>query len=638
MGFSGVFSVLLRNIDHDVLDHGILDQNLGNYKMNERITEDIVRDALKANKIKYPKVIIEEQKSKNSRIRKLLQYASKNGLGMGNPEFIITFTEISNLIIVIECKADIKNHESTNRDRPKDYAVDGVIHYSEYLSKEFDVISIAVSGQTKRELKISHFLQICKTEATDFSINKLLPFENYITNYQQSDLKFNQDFGNLMIYSKTLNTKLHKLKIKESVRSLLISGILLALKNNAFMRSYDECKKPEELSRNLVTAITTELKEGNIQEIKIKDLKREYTFIRHHETFLSDVNVLKNIIREIDQNLNQFIKTYQYYDVLGQFYIEFLRYANSDKGLGIVLTPPHITELFSMIANVNKDSIIFDNCCGTTGFLISAMKIMIDDANKDAKKIENIRKKQLVGIEYQNDIFALACSNMFIHGDGSSSIYKGDCFDQNITNEIKNKIKPNVGFLNPPYKIDKDDIEEFEFILNNLETLSLNGTCVSIIPMSCVTATDGDLLELKKRLMKYHTLEAVFSMPNELFTNSDVCTVCVILVIKAHQPHPADKETFLGYWKDDGFHKAKKFGRYDYDNKWRSIRKKWLYEYRNRKNNKYCLSKLLTPNEEWCVEAHMETDYSKLQPIDFENTVKDYVLFELAHGESIVSK
>ena len=52
-------------------------------QMNERITEDIVRDILKANQKKYPKVTIEEQQSSNPRIKKLLKNASKSGSGGG---------------------------------------------------------------------------------------------------------------------------------------------------------------------------------------------------------------------------------------------------------------------------------------------------------------------------------------------------------------------------------------------------------------------------------------------------------------------------------------------------------------------------------------------------------------------------
>lgn len=607
-------------------------------KMNERITEDIVREHFHQDTLfKTLKVILEEQASKNPRINKLLKNASKRGISTGKPDFLISFTEEPNLIIVIECKPDISKHESKTRDNYSDYAVDGVLLYSSFLSKDFDVISIAVSGESKKEMKVSQFLQIHNTsEAKDFLGNKLLTLENYLEAYKTSDLKLHQDFNDLMAYSKELNTKLHKLKIKEAIRSLLISGILLALKDEAFKTSYEKHKKPEALSGNLISTIVNELKEGNVQEIKIQGLKREYSFIQVHEAFISDVNVLKDIIREIDKNLNKFLKTHKYHDVLGQFYIEFLRYANSDKGLGIVLTPPHITELFSDIAEVTKDSIVFDNCCGTGGFLISAMKKMIADAKGDTTKEEKIRKKQIVGIEYQTDIFALACSNMFIHGDGSSSVYKGDCFNLELVQEIKENFKPNVGFLNPPYRTkSKTAVEEFEFVLNNLEMLEPNGICVAVIPMSCVTAREGVILELKKKLLQNHTLEAVFSMPNILFINSKVRTVTATLVFRAHQPHPKNKETFLSFWKDDGFAYTRALGRHDRYDKWQTIKEKWLYEFQNKKTTRYCFPKLLTAEDEWCIEAYMEVDYSNIKQEDFSKEVKNFMLYSISNSSFI---
>ena len=80
---------------------------------NERITEDIVREHFKNdNLFKTNKVILEEQSSKNTRINALLKNASKSGSGKGYPEFIIQYNEKSNVLIVVECKADITKHQS----------------------------------------------------------------------------------------------------------------------------------------------------------------------------------------------------------------------------------------------------------------------------------------------------------------------------------------------------------------------------------------------------------------------------------------------------------------------------------------------------------------------------------------------
>ncbi|MDP3058139.1 MAG: methyltransferase, partial [bacterium] len=67
---------------------------------------------------------------------------------------------------------------------------------------------------------------------------------------------------------------------------------------------------------------------------------------------------LENLIEEINKEINGFMITHKYVDTVSQFYVEFLRYANNDKGLGIVLTPPHITDLFTELADVNKDSVV----------------------------------------------------------------------------------------------------------------------------------------------------------------------------------------------------------------------------------------------------------------------------------------
>jgi len=342
---------------------------------------------------------------------------------------------------------------------------------------------------------------------------------------------------------------------------------------------------------------------------------------------------LKEIIDDIDENINDFIKTHKYFDVLGQLYIEFLRYANSDKGLGIVLTPPHITDLFAELAQVNKNSIVYDNCTGTGGFLISAMKKMVADAKGDQEKIKEIKLKQLLGTEYQSHIFALAVSNMYIHQDGKTNIINGNCFDENVINQVKEKT-PTIGFLNPPYKSNKKkDTDELDFILNNLNCLVDGGTCVAIVPMQSALDQRGRGLELKKQLLENHSLEAVLSMPNELFNNSKVGVVSCIMIFTAHKPHPKNKETYFGYYKDDGFVKRKGKGRIDAFGKWEKIKEKWLANFINRKNEPgFSRNQIVTAEMEWAAEAYMETDYSVLSEKDFTQELKKYIAFKVLNS------
>jgi len=611
--------------------------------INERKTENIVRTHFEQSR---DILHIEEQLSDNPKIDKSLKTASKKGSGKGKPEFLITFSGNSNLIIVVECKAETTKHESSTKDKFSEYAVDGTLLYASYLSKEFDVLAIAVSGQTKQQLKVSHFLQLRnERKAVPIFGNKLLSGNDYLDGYLKSPEKFRQDYNTLLEFTKQLNDTLHSYKILESQRSLLISCILIALENKAFKTAYplfgstnekdtsEEKKKKvenasKELANYLVETVSNELKNANIKGDKLDNLNIQFSFIRTDTSLSTKKDVLKNLIKDIDKNINSFIKTHEYFDVLGQLYIEFLRYANSDKGLGIVLTPPHITELFSDLAQVNKNSIAYDNCAGTGGFLISAMKKMIVDAKGDQAKIKEIKKSHLFGVEYQSHIFALAVSNMYIHQDGKSNIIKGSCFDEDIMREIK-AIKPTVGFLNPPYKADKKtDTDELEFVLNNLECLVDGGTGIAIVPMQSALAQTGKVYEFKKKLLENHTLEAVLSMPDELFFNSNVGVVSCIMVFTAHKPHPKNKETYFGYYKDDGFVKRKIKGRIDAYGKWGAIKEKWISYFMNRKDEAgFSINKIVSADDEWAAEAYMETNYDDLSKLDFIRTVKDYIFF-----------
>ena len=602
--------------------------------MTERKTETIVRDALR--KLEYyddDAIIIEEQKSDNPRINKLLKNASKAGKGPGYPEFIIRSIHHSDFLIIIECKADIKKHESKECDKFADYAVDGALLYASYLSTQYDVIAIGVSGQKEKAIKVSHFLFLRKDKAY-FAIlgDNFLTFDNYYESYIHHPKKFNQDYQSLLNYSSELNEILHDKKVVESQRSLLISGILIALQNKAFKQGYKGHNTAQQLTDHLVNTIVNELRDANLPERRIINLKQAFSFITTHPTLSTEKQFTENLIIDIGQRIDSFLKTYKYIDTIGHFYIEFLRYANNDKSLGIVLTPLHITELFTELANVNKDSVVLDNCCGTGGFIISAMKKMILGAKGNQCKVKRIQDNQFIGIEFQNNIYALAISNMILHGDGKTNVYQGNCFK--LVDKIKGLYKPSVGFLNPPYKVKKEGIEELEFVLNNLEMLEPHGKCIAIVPMNCAVSCVGNIFELKNSLLKKHTLEAVMSMPDELFHNSDIAVITCVMIFTAHIPHPQNKKTWFGYWKDDGLIKVRKKGRIDKLSKWQNIMKEWVNSFSNREiQSGHSVMQRVSAKDEWCAEAYMETEYETLTVNAFIKSVKEYVVYKFLNRD-----
>ena len=553
-------------------------------------------------------------------------------MGGGSPEFIITFEEIPDLVIVIECKADVRKHRSKNGNRPKDFAVDGVLLYSEYLAKEFDVIAVAISGQNETELKISNFLQLKIQKAIEKPDNSILEFEDYIHLYKNDPEKEKNNISHLMRYSKKLHNDLRDNgKLSEPEKPLLVSAILISLTDDSFRAGYPKKKTSKSLATLLLTTVKEVLIAGKLDENKRETILHPYSFIRVHPELTKEtdntgkaVRLLFSLIKDIETNVLPFVNDYTNYDVLGQFYGEFLRYTGGDKkGLGIVLTPKHMADLFIDLANLDKDDVVFDNCCGTGSFLISAMKKMTDKAGNDVVKRKCIREQQLIGIEQQSSMFALACANMILRGDGKASIYQENCFA--ITDKILMKHKCSAGFLNPPYSQKGDGLGELDFVQQCLQCIEKGRLCFAIVPLNCATSPS----QQKENLLKEHTLEAVMSLPNELFQPASSVVTC-LMVFRAKIKHESDRETWFGYWKDDGFVKTKHEGRTNKYHKWDTIKKEWRDVFINRKINDKSVLHEVVASSEWCAEAYMQTDYSKIDESDLVDSLKEYAIFHIS--------
>lgn len=113
-------------------------------------------------------------------------------------------------------------------------------------------------------------------------------------------------------------------------------------------------------------------------------------------------------------------------DVMGIFFNEFNRYKKKSEA-GQVFTPEHITDFMYRILEVNKDDRVLDATCGSGGFLVKAMANMIREAGgAQTDKAKEIKQSQLYGIEFDREIYALACANMLIHKDGKTNLEQMD--------------------------------------------------------------------------------------------------------------------------------------------------------------------------------------------------------------------
>lgn len=166
----------------------------------------------------------------------------------------------------------------------------------------------------------------------------------------------------------------------------------------------------------------------------------QFIFIRNLDI---DLYEYKEIIQLISEKIYKTtVEVEQEQDILGRAYKIFLSKAGKVDNKNIIITPDHIKHLMIELADLNKDDVVLDTCMGTGGFLMEAMEKMesLDGVDKEKKDI--IHNQQLVGSEIDTKLFVLACSNMFLHGDGRSQLYNKDTLKDDV------EFKEGEGFFN----------------------------------------------------------------------------------------------------------------------------------------------------------------------------------------------
>lgn len=486
-----------------------------------------------------------------------------------------------------------------------------------------------------------------------------------------------------------LNELLHKMDIDERLRSQFVGTTLLYLKN--LVEKFGTKKIDENLKKKLdahwgvmdekqiraaIESTLDSLLDGSenkakkielLQKNVLNDQKVKKLTITHWIKILD--TILMDIYQYIDTNSSEG------QDILNLFFIAFNKYTGkADKNQAF--TPDHITEFMCRLTEVDRSKRVLDITCGSGSFLVQAMVKALADCSRgkteeEAKVLQEIVKKEhIYGIENEEKAYGLSTTNMLIHGNGNSNIKFGSCFD--CKSFIKNA-NPDIVLMNPPYnakpigipekykkdwgkaKDGKEDptkglvfihylsdvIAEINKERENKSEPVKTVKLAVLLPVSAAIGTSAIIKTEKIEMLKNNTLEAVFTLPNEIFyPGASACACCMLFTLgKPHKKADGTvNETFFGYCKDDGFKKKKNLGRieqFDENNnsKWKVIENEWLYLFNNKKAVDGKSSTVVVDGtSEWLCEAYMKTDYSKLSEEDFQQTLNDYLSYLMKDG------
>lgn len=500
---------------------------------------------------------------------------------------------INNVAIILETKSEDKD-----------------INKKSFINELFKNIDI-ISTKYKKTIGILYNgkeVLIFKNKEKIDCANTLQEKHYYINLFKEDFIDKNKIYN----LTKKINDLLHfKFGIKNLYHRMIFTasalvverfgGNLEAIKNNGYAP----------FRNKIYDVLAKSLEEHKKQNLKIGILLQVYSEIRMNIVEnQDDINSFIDSIIEISESVNS--DNWNGEDVMGIFFNEFNRYKKKSES-GQVFTPEHITSFMYELIEVNHNDRVLDATCGSGAFLVKAMANMIREVGGvNTKEAEEIKQNKLFGIEFDREIFALACANMLIHKDGKTNLEQLDTREDNACKWIKSKNISKV-LMNPPFERKYGCKKIVENVLNNVP----NGIkCAFILP-------DKKLEKDKmQNLLKEHTLDMIVKLPEKLF---DGGVTTSIFVFETGKPQ-GDKKIFACYMEDDGLERVKNQGRHDIKNKWKEIEKYWLDVARTKTDSKYGTHQWLKPNENLSYQKPQKE--FEIFEEDFKKTIIDYIMFE----------
>ena len=604
--------------------------------------------------LKDAEIELDPQGSSIKEIDDALKTASKKGTGhVGFPEYVGV---VKDFIIVIEDKPKTDKHVfldgsviSLETNAVVDYAMNGALFYAKHLAKNTTykkIIAVGVSGDKKK-----HKISPIYVDDTDYyrelpdvesfiSFNEKNIDEYYTREILKEDTNTEKELAEILKDAASLHEDLRNYgNLKDIDKPLVVSGILLAL-NEIEKKSFSIDNlvgdTVETDGQKIYKAIESNLKRVNVQpQVKLDKILSQFSIIRDTQ-ILNEINdtlgetPLKYYAKFLYEKIFKSIKyTSSSEDYLGRFYGEFMSYSGGDgQTLGIVLTPKHITELFCELLDLKPEDVVLDPCCGTAGFLIAAMHMMLKKAKDDTQK-KHIRKEQLHGIELQPYMFTIATTNMILRGDGKSNL-----INENFLKQESDKLQlksPTVGMMNPPYSQGSKknpDLYEICFTEHLLDSLGEGGRCAVIVPQSSMTGKTKEEQAVKENILKHHTLESVITLNKDTFYGVGVMPC--IAIFTAGEPHPANKECKFINFENDGYKVSPHIGLIETESakdKKQHLLDVWFD--RIEADTKFCVKTTIEATDEWLHSFYYFNDEIPTDA-DFDKTVGDYLSFEFS--------
>lgn len=366
----------------------------------------------------------------------------------------------------------------------------------------------------------------------------------------------------------------------------------------------------------ILSKLSQQLGEDKKKNPKLELLTEVYNEIKMNNT--ANQQAINDFIRNVSEisvcvNSNDWNGE----DVMGIFFNEFNRYKKKSES-GQVFTPDHITSFMYRLIEVNHKDRVLDAACGSGAFLVKSMCNMIKEAGGvNTTEAVQIKAQQLFGIEFDREIFALACANMLIHKDGKTNLEQMDARSQEASDWIKEKGITKV-LMNPPFERKYGCLT---IVKNVLDSVPKDTLCAFILPDKKL---EKDLKDAHygNKILKSHQLLYIIKLPENVFSAGVTTSV---FVFKANRPQ--NYNPIIGYYiEEDGLETIKNQGRQDIRERWPEIEDYWINAIKTGEETRFGTKQIIDPREHLSYQKP-EIPFS-IGEEDFLRTVLNYEIYK----------
>ena len=486
--------------------------------------------------------------------------------------------------------------ETKNSNQKLENFLDEVIKNCDIVSTKYNkVIGILYNGIDVIVLKNNEVI-----EAVDTLQNK----DYYLSLFKVNKIDKQKIYG----LTKKINDCLHtEFGIKNLYHRMIFTACALVAKRYGAMLI--KGMNYPTFHTLIHSTLSKSLEDNRRQNQKLDILLEVYSEIKMNST--ENQEAIDNFIEwvsEISECVNS--DYWNGEDVMGIFFNEFNRYKKKSES-GQVFTPEHITSLMYRLIDVHQDDRVLDAACGSGGFLVKSMSNMIKESGGiQTDKAKKIKSQQLFGIEFDREIFALACANMLIHKDGKTNLEQLDSRTLKAGEWMREKKITKV-LMNPPFERKYGCLKIVENVLDNVPQHTM---CAFILPDKKLEKDNS------ASILKHHQLQKIIKLPEKVFSEGVTTSV---FIFEAGIPQN-NKEIFACYIEDDGLETVKNQGRHDIKDRWQEIEDRFVDVVH--KQNGDDTIQWIKPNEH--LSYQMPEKEFEIYEEDFSKTMMDYIMYQ----------